>query len=92
MVWRAFFFAVGTMLIIVGVECLLIDSATMAAKRKRQQIKPAAAASWFQEPQPEVQVVVTNKVVKPPDWVRWSLIASGSVIVLYALTLRQRNG
>jgi len=28
--WRAFFCAVGIVLIIVGIECLLIDSAVLA--------------------------------------------------------------
>ncbi len=43
-VWRAFFMAIGTMLCILGVECLLIDSATFAAERPG----PAAQApAWF---------------------------------------------
>ncbi len=88
--WRAFFLAVGTMLIILGVECLLIDSATFVSEEP-QKVQQAASNAWFPDP-PKVVQVQSKKVVKPPEWIPWSLIASGSVIVLYSLTLRRLGG
>ncbi|MBX3420630.1 MAG: hypothetical protein KF752_03645 [Pirellulaceae bacterium] len=82
--WRAFFFAVGTMLVIVGVECLVIDSATIVTDRNETV---QVSNSWFQPPQ---TVQVGTRVVRPPDWIPWSLIASGAVVILYALTLPRR--
>ena len=84
--WRAFFFAIGTMLVILGVECLLIDSATIVSDAP-QKVQ-ATSNSWFEEPQ--IMQVQANKVIRPPEWIPWSLIATGSVIVLYALTLKTR--
>lgn len=85
--WRAFFFAVGTMMVIVGVECLLIDSATFASEGQQTvQVRNG----WFQQPQ--LMQVTTGKTVKPAEWIPWSLIASGAVVVLYAMTLPKRWG
>lgn len=83
--WRAFFFAVGTMLIIVGIECLLIDSATFAGG---QTEAVSVSNTWF-GPQ-QMMLVEPQRVVQPPEWIRWSLIASGAVVLLYALTLPRR--
>lgn len=83
--WRAFFLAVGAMLVILGVECLVIDSATLAAERP---MPTTQAAAWlnsqaFQDP---------NRVVRPSEWIPWSLLASGAVVLLYATTLPKRFG
>jgi hypothetical protein len=83
-VWRAFFFAVGTMLTIVGLECLIIESATIVTDRP-QTVQ--VSNGWFQPPQ---TVQVGTRTIRPPDWIPWSLIASGTVVVLYALSLPRR--
>ncbi len=84
--WRAFFFAVGTMLVIVGVECLMIDSATIVTDRPQSY---QVSSSWFQ---PAQSIQVGTRIIQPPDWIPWSLIASGTVVILYALTLPRRWG
>lgn len=33
------------------------------------------------------QVIAPARDVTPPEWAPWSLLASGSIIVLYSLTL-----
>ena len=33
---------------------------------------------------------VSQKVVVPPDWAPWSLMAGGSVVVLYSFTIPRR--
>lgn len=75
------------MLIIVGVECLLIESATLSGG---QTEAVNVNNRWF-GPQQSF-VVEAQKVVRPPEWIRWSLIASGSVVLLYAFTLPRRWG
>ncbi len=85
--WRAFFLAVGTMLIILGIECLMIDSATLSGG----QTETVAVSNTWLGPQNNI-VIEPPKVVRPPEWIRWSLIASGSVVLLYAFTLPKRWG
>lgn len=82
--WRAFFFAVGAMMVIVGIECLLIDSATFVPEQGPVPINDG----WLQKPQG--YTFAEGKTVKPQEFVPWSLIASGTVIILYAASLPKR--
>lgn len=85
-VWRAFFLAIGTMLIIVGIECMLIESAVLVSDRT--ETTPVANA-WYIPPQP---MQVNNRVIRPPEWIPWSLVAGGTIVVLYSMTLPRRWG
>jgi hypothetical protein len=86
-VWRAFFFAVGIMLIIVGIECLLIESATIAS----EQAPPIKVEKgWFQPP--EMIPGPKSRVIVPKEWIPWSSLASGALILLYSFTLPKRWG
>lgn len=75
-------------MLIVGVECLLIDSATFAADGT--ETVQVSQGSWFGPPQ--TMQVSTGKTYQPAEWIPWSLIASGAVVVLYAMTLPRRWG
>ncbi len=81
--WRAFFFAVGIMFLIVGIECMLIDSATIG-QRKTETVQ--VAGGLFQQTQP-VAINAGGKIISPPDWMPWSFLFTGGVVVLYALSL-----
>ena len=77
--WRALFLAVGITLCITGGEFLLIDKATLA--------KPAAAATNSQGNGGQQADV---RDFKPPEWAPWSLLSTGSVIILYSFTIPRR--
>lgn len=83
--WRSFFFAVGTMMIIVGVECMLIDSATFVPEKGPVPVK----GGWVTPPQGGY-TFAEGKTVKPQEFMPWSLIASGTVTILYAASLPQK--
>jgi hypothetical protein len=36
--------------------------------------------------------VATQKVVDPPEWAPWSLMAGGAVVVIYSFTIPRRVG
>jgi hypothetical protein len=80
-VWRSLFLAIGIMLLIVGVECLLIDSATVFAAAD-------SSASEFMDP--SMPAGRTTKVVAPAEWMPWTLLSTGAIVVLYAVTLPKR--
>ncbi len=85
--WRAFFLAVGSMLIIVGLECLIIDSATLTAERTETvQVNNG----WFQPP--ATMEVSKSQVFRPKEWIPWSSLASGAIVLLYSFTLPKRWG
>lgn len=80
--WRSFFLAVGIMLIILGLECLMIDSATVYAAGD-------ANASDFIDPR---AVPAGKRILQPAEWMPWTLLSTGAIVVLYAITLPRRWG
>ncbi len=78
--YRAIFFAVGAMLIIVGLEAMLIDSATIYS----------AAESSGPEFAEFARSGIKTKVVKPGEWTPWVILSFGTIVVLWAYTLPQR--
>lgn len=85
--WRAFFCALGIMLMIMGIECLLIDSAilvqTVAEEPMQQQ---GAIGGFFNAPQTQ-----NDRIFRPSEWFPWSLLACGAIVFLYAVSLRRNN-
>ena len=81
--WRAFFAAVGAMLLILGGECLVVEKAVLASAPKKE----AGPLTVFDEPillgAPE------KREVRPPEWAPWVLLSTGAVVVLYSFTLRR---
>lgn len=41
---------------------------------------------------PEGQTATAQKIVNPPEWAPWSLMAGGAVVVLYSFTIPRRVG
>lgn len=39
---------------------------------------------------PEGQSTATQKIVDPPEWAPWSLMAGGAVVVIYSFTIPRR--
>lgn len=83
--WRAFFCAVGIVLMIVGIECLLIDSAVLVAGVIDEPLRAQNSGSLFSAPPPRAN----NRIFKPTEWFPWSLIAAGAIVMLYAVSLRR---
>lgn len=83
--WRAFFSAVGIVLLILGVECLLIDSAVLAAGVVDDPMPVQNAGLFGAVP----MQAVSNRVFRPAEWIPWSLLASGAVVLLYAISIRR---
>ena len=81
--WRSFFLAIGIMMLIVGAECLIIDSATL------YQAAEASATDFID---PDLVPGKTTKVVSPTEWMPWTLLSGGAIVVIYATTLPKRWG
>lgn len=79
--WRSLFLAVGTMMIIIGLEAMLIDSATVYA---------AAESSATNFLDPSAAPAMNTKVIRPGEWTPWVILSIGAIVVLYAITLPQR--
>ncbi|ASV76323.1 hypothetical protein THTE_3722 [Thermogutta terrifontis] len=74
---RAFFLAVGLFVMFLGVQTLGVQRFVLKAHDP-----PAARASGS-----GAAAAGPNKVLEPPPWAPWSLMATGAVVSLYAVTL-----
>lgn len=79
--WRSLFLAIGTMMMIVGVEAMLIDSATVFA---------AGESSATEFIDPSSPMAVNTRVIRPGEWTPWVILSIGAIVVLYAFTLPRR--
>jgi len=70
--WRTFFASIGLFLLILGIECLLVDEVRVKAK-------PPIVALLENKTEED-----PPRIVIPPPWAPWSLISSGIVTVLYS--------
>ncbi len=80
--WRSIFFAVGITLCILGAECLVVEEAVLA-----ESIAPRApiiAADGTINPRGR------QREIKTEEWMPWSFMIAGSVIILYTFTLPRR--
>ena len=88
--WRAFFSAVGIVLVIMGLECLVLDHAilvqrTQATDPYQGQIRPISLFGGYSPP------AQAERVFRPAEGHPWSLLAGGAVTVLYALSYRAKS-
>ncbi len=81
--WRSFFMAIAIMMIILGVECLMIDSASLYAAGE------STATNFVDPSAPPAHSI---KIWQPSEWMPWGLLSGGAIIILYAVTLPKRFG
>jgi len=79
--WRSLFLAVGFMAIIIGVESMLIENATIYSSSE------TTAASFVD---PSGIPAKSTKLWKPGEFFPWALLSCGALTVLYAFTLPRR--
>ena len=79
--WRSIFIALGIMAIVVGFECLMIDSANIYSANQTNAttfLNPASAPS------------VGTRSWQPREWFPWAFLSVGTITILYAFTLPRR--
>ncbi len=81
--WRSFFVGIGIFMIILGIQFLLVDSYTLTGGSEPKQ--PQSSGFLFRS---TPALVETKKNFRPADWMPWSLLAAGAVVMLYAKSIR----
>lgn len=81
--WRTLFIAFGVMAIILGFECLVIDSASFYSTQETSTVDFLNPAGT---PGP------TTKEWRPGEWMPWTVLSLGAITVVYAFTLPSRWG
>jgi hypothetical protein len=77
---RGLFLALGVFALILGAQCLVVDQAVLRSPPPGQN-----SNSTFAMAKP-----MQAQVVRPPEWAPWSLLAGGTVTILYAIALPKR--
>jgi hypothetical protein len=87
--WRALFFALGIYLCILGAECLAVDRFILADKNAPAEVVTQPATLFGSPPAPPT--VGGSRELEPPEWAPWSLLSTGAVVILYALTINRQG-
>lgn len=78
---RALFIALGVMAIIIGLECLVIDSASFYSPKQTN------ASSFFD---PSGNPSALTREWQPEEWIPWACLSAGAITIVYAFTLPRR--
>jgi hypothetical protein len=60
----------------IGAYCCLLGVEALAVDKAVLKVSPNSLSTW--------------REVMPPDWVPWSLLGAGAVVMLYSFTIPQR--
>jgi hypothetical protein len=82
--WRALFLALGIWLCILGVECLVVEKAVLADSIAAPP-PLLSADGTFSAPG-------TRQEIDTREWMPWTFLGLGVVIILYTITLPKRMG
>ncbi len=85
---RAVFLALGAFVIALGLQAFVVDEVELRWTRQQQPTFPQSSAfSQFRTQSPPATEPIRWS---PPDWMPWTLVASGAVTILYAFALPKR--
>ncbi len=94
--WKALSLALGITLIVFGAELFFVDELEIRKVRQGANDAQATAntgffqtASYSGYNNPANPAKTT--LYKPADWMPWSFLAGGSIIVIYTFTLTSRT-
>ena len=87
--WRPFFMAIGVTLLVLGLECTVLEKAVLAEQFAKKVPAPEPDPYSF-EIQSTSPTLVKREIV-PPEWAPWSLFSAGSVVLLYAIAMRPKK-
>jgi len=77
--WRAFFLAIGTYLVLLGAQCLTVDKVVLRLRQPARE-----RIDFFGS---RIVELGPQRTLVPADWVPWTLISSGAVTCLYSFTI-----
>ena len=100
--FRSIITAIGVFLLILGGESLIVDRVIVVASPQESAATTATApysaspfqnAGFSQQLNPARPRRIHRRVYYTKDWMPWSLLAAGTIVVLYSYSINpsQRN-
>ena len=94
MMWKALSLALGVTLVLAGIELFFVEELEIR-KLRPQTAQSSDAGSLFQPVSFSAGTSATDngptRLFRPQDWMPWSLLAVGSIIVIYTFTIPGRS-
>jgi len=84
--WRSMFIALGIFLCLVGGEFLACDHLAIRSSIREPQPEALVKTASFGQP---ITAPVERKIYVPKDWMPWTLLAAGAVVLMYSLRPRE---
>jgi hypothetical protein len=85
-------FLLGLVLLLLGLQFRMIDSVVLTPELTKfladQTGHPVAAASQSLGTLMRAEAVAP-KTLRPPEWLGWSLLSMGAVLILHALSMKK---
>ena len=84
--------ALGINLIIIGAQCLVVEQVVLTSKQ--DSTTTVANVDNIYTPVSHTRqttVSAPKKTFRPKDWMPWSLLAAGTIIVIYTYSLPRRK-
>ena len=97
MIWRALFLALGITMILLGSQLFFVEQVEIRQLRPATPNTAANTGSAYdsafqnasaQQPAPAPRTVTISR----KEWMPWSLLAIGSIVVIYTFTIPRRGG
>lgn len=90
------FFLAGLVVLFLGIQFRMVESAVLTPRFTRllaeSSAEPALAAADSMGSLVGASASVSPMTVRPPEWLGYSLLSVGSVLILHAMAMRKPGG
>jgi hypothetical protein len=83
---RNHYFLIGIVVLLLGIQLRLVDSFVLNEKSTR--FITAQSTSGLGGKPIFASIAAPHKVLRPPEWLGWSLMSIGSVLILHSLAMK----
>ena len=91
---RNTFFLIGLVLLLVGVQLRMVESYVLNEKASRFLSERTSISDGDGTVRPFLAAIgpAPRRTIHPPEWLGWSLMSIGSVLILHSLAMKKPGG
>lgn len=92
-VTRNQYFLAGLLLLFLGIQFRMVETVVLTPELTQflaqRTSRPLAAVNATTQSLLQAEQPLAKKIVRPPDWLGWSLLSLGSVLILHSWAMRR---
>ncbi len=89
-------FLIGLVLLLLGIQFRLVESFDLTARLTtflaQRSSRPVATAAVAAQSLTDAEQPIVKKKVRPPDWLGYSLLSCGAVLILHSWSMKKEAG